>query len=221
MTKYIDILLLQTVMYAGFAVSVCSSINPACSNTNEIGSMSTRTSCAKRHKSIHEGQKSQFDTVKVGKSQIALVHYLTISQALYLSGITTDEHVLSQVSILLSLWAPCDAETHINSFWVSRASHHAREDQQHNSDHHITAKTRRRKLIWWWCLIRGWMIALGFRHPERLQNLGCNLSLLTEEDFGLEAKFPTYMSIKAKKVLMLAFSEPCQLSDIMENIVVF
>jgi hypothetical protein len=78
----------------------------------------------------------------------------------------------------------------------------------------------RERLLWWCCLIRDRVLALGMRRPHRLHKTPIQDDIISEEDFGLEAIYPSYTDVKSKRVAMLAFIWFCRLSRIMEAIAV-
>lgn len=58
------------------------------------------------------------------------------------------------------------------------------------------------------------------RRPHRLHKAPIDDDVISEYDFGLEAKYPSYTDKKSKKVAVLAFIWFCKLSKIMESIAV-
>jgi hypothetical protein len=77
----------------------------------------------------------------------------------------------------------------------------------------------RRRLLWWCCLIRDRVLALGMRRPHRVHKTPIQDEIISQEDFGLEATFPSYTDVKSKQVAMLALWF-CKLSRIMEAIAI-
>jgi len=58
------------------------------------------------------------------------------------------------------------------------------------------------------------------RRPHRLHKTPIQDEIISEDDFGLEATYPSYTDVKSKRVAMLAFIWFCRLSRIMEAIAV-
>jgi hypothetical protein len=58
------------------------------------------------------------------------------------------------------------------------------------------------------------------RRPHRLHKTTIQDDIVGEEDFGLEATYPSYTDVKSKRVAMLAFIWFCRLSRVMEAIAV-
>ena len=58
------------------------------------------------------------------------------------------------------------------------------------------------------------------RRPHRLHKTPIQDEIISEEDFGLEATYPSYTDVKPKRLAMLAFIWFCRLSRIMEAIAV-
>jgi hypothetical protein len=64
------------------------------------------------------------------------------------------------------------------------------------------------------------VLALGMRRPHRLHKTPIQDDIVTEQDFGLEATYPSYTDVRSKRVTMLSFIWFCRLSRIMEAIAV-
>lgn len=79
---------------------------------------------------------------------------------------------------------------------------------------------RRCRVLWWCCVVRDRVLALGMRRPHRLHKTSIKDAFITENDFGLEAKYPSYTDLRMKKVTMLAFMWLCKLSLIMEELAI-
>ncbi len=58
------------------------------------------------------------------------------------------------------------------------------------------------------------------RRPHRLHKASFDSHVIDESDFGLEAKYPSYIDMESKRVAMLAFIWFCKLSKIMARIAV-
>lgn len=134
-----------------------------------------------------------------------------------------DPYTLAQVTIILSLWSPCDSESQVNSYWVARAFHHAQEDMLFPPERKKDWETLRcrRRILWWCCLIRERMLAIGMRRPNRLLRKGFDLQLPSEKDFGLEILHPRSGTQRRKRQHVIMFVLLCKLSIIMEAIAMF
>jgi hypothetical protein len=84
----------------------------------------------------------------------------------------------------------------------------------------VKGRKCRKRLLWWCCLIRDRVLALGMRRPHRLHKTPIQDEIISGEDFGLEATYPSYTDVKSKRVALLAFIWFCKLSRIMEAIAV-
>jgi hypothetical protein len=78
----------------------------------------------------------------------------------------------------------------------------------------------RLRLLWWCCLVRDRVLALGMRRPHRLHRAIIEDDNISESNFGVEAKYPSYTDLKSKQVEILAFIWFCRLSRIMETIAI-
>jgi hypothetical protein len=65
------------------------------------------------------------------------------------------------------------------------------------------------------------MLALGLRNPHRLQSSTDAPVLLSEEDFGLESSYPSYVDVEQRRILMSTFIALCKLSNIMGAVAIF
>jgi hypothetical protein len=65
------------------------------------------------------------------------------------------------------------------------------------------------------------MLSLGLRNSHRLQSSTDVPALPSEEDFGLEPSYPSYVDVEQKRILMSTFIPLCKLSNIMEAVAVF
>ena len=79
---------------------------------------------------------------------------------------------------------------------------------------------RRCRVLWWCCVVRDRVLAFGMRRPHRLHETSIKDTFITEDDFGLEAKFPSYTNIRMKRVTILAFMWLCRMSLIMEKLAI-
>lgn len=162
------------------------------------------------YRSVLEGQEAQVDQLK----------------ARYWSQLTTDQVVLTQICLILSLWSPGWIGIQNNSYWLDMAFKHAtserlwesRSDDPNNTED----RNNRNRLLWWCCLIRDRVLALGMRRPHRLHKAPSLTydHLITCSDFGLEAQYPSYLDIESKQLSMLSFIWFCKLSKIMARIAV-
>ncbi|KAF8854311.1 hypothetical protein BDZ45DRAFT_45449 [Acephala macrosclerotiorum] len=158
--------------------------------------------CNTPYRSVLEGQEAQVEQLK----------------ARYWSQPATNPVILTQISLILSLWSPGWIGPQNNSYWLDQAFKYAiavklwepRPSPSHS----------RRRLLWWCCLIRDRVLALGMRRPHRLHKAPIDDAVVSETDFGLEAKYPSYTGKKSKSVAILAFVWFCKLSKIMEAIAV-
>jgi hypothetical protein len=154
------------------------------------------------YSSVLVGQEAQVDQLK----------------ARYWSQPTLDPVVLTQVCLLLSLWSPGWIGSQNNSYWLDMAFKHATAAKLWEQMPSDTNQNCRRRLLWWCCLIRDRVLALGMRRPHRLHKARHTETLITEKEFGLEGKFPSYTDIESKRVAMFSFIWFCKLSKIMEAI---
>jgi len=172
------------------------------------------------YRSVHEGQEAQFDQVK----------------ARYRSQPPEDPVVLTQICLLLSLWSPgsisegprylkhqycCSDGVQNNSYWLNLAFKHATAGELWRAQPDNVGQPCRRKLLWWCCLVRDRVLALGMRRPYRLHRAPFEETLISQVDFGLERKYPSYTDFQSKQISMLAFIWLCKLSEIMAAIAVF
>ncbi|KAF4630029.1 hypothetical protein G7Y89_g8117 [Cudoniella acicularis] len=159
------------------------------------------------YRSVHEGQEAQFDLVK----------------ARYWSQPTSDPVTLTQVCLILSLWSPGASGVQNNSYWINMAFKHANAGELWKSQP-ATANGRpcRRRLIWWCCIVRDRVLALGMRRPYRLHKAPFEEDLISQLDFGLEARSPSStVDMQSKQTAILAFIWLCKLSEIMAAIAIF
>jgi hypothetical protein len=140
-------------------------------------------------------------------------------QARYWSQQTNDPLVLTQVCLLLSLWSPGWIGFQNNSYWVDMAFKHATSARLSELTSNDSAN-RRGRVLWWCCVVRDRVLALGMRRPHRLHKTPNEDAVVSEDDFGLEAKFPHHSDIRVKRVNMLAFVWLCKLSRIMEGLAI-
>jgi hypothetical protein len=129
--------------------------------------------------------------------------------------------VLTQISLLLSLWSPDNSGFQNNSYWLDMAFKHATAGMISESRYEDNTQPCRRKLLWWCCLVRDRLLALGMRRPHRLHTTSQSQNIITEKDFGLEAQRPYYTDLKSKRVAMVSFIWFCKLSNIMASIAIF
>lgn len=139
------------------------------------------------------------------------------NKARYWSHQTNDHFVLTQVSLILSLWSPGWVGFQNNSYWIDMAFKHATLAKLSDSDA-CNSSVPRGKVLWWCCVVRDRVLALGMRRPHRLHKILDEDTILTEEDFGLESKFPQYSELNMKIVNMLAFIWLCKLSRVMKEL---
>ncbi|KAE9371338.1 hypothetical protein N431DRAFT_341151 [Stipitochalara longipes BDJ] len=162
--------------------------------------------CNTPYRSVLEGQEAQVEQLK----------------ARYWSQPTADPVVLTQICLILSLWSPGWIGAQNNSYWLDMAFKHATMGRlwEGKPGDMIKGRKCRKHLLWWCCLIRDRVLALGMRRPHRLHKTPIQDEIISEEDFGLEATYPSYTDVKSKRVAMLAFIWFCRLSRIMEAIAV-
>ncbi|PVH74660.1 hypothetical protein DL98DRAFT_658625 [Cadophora sp. DSE1049] len=162
------------------------------------------------YRSVLEGQEAQVDQLK----------------ARYWSQLTTDQVVLTQICLILSLWSPGWIGTQNNSYWLDMAFKHATCERlwevKLNDLNKKDDPNNRNRLLWWCCLIRDRVLALGMRRPHRLHKAPSltHDHLITSSDFGLEAQYPSYLDVESKQLAMLSFIWFCKLSKIMARIAV-
>jgi hypothetical protein len=173
------------------------------------------------YRSVPEGQEAQVDQLKarhVIRSSVNLSNQFF--QARYWSQTTTDPVVLTQISLLLSLWSPGWIGAQNNSYWLDMAFKHAAAKRLWEHDPEDKSKNSRLRLLWWCCLVRDRVLALGMRRPHRLHKALLEDDIVSKSDFGVEAKYPSYTDFKSKQVEILAFIWFCRLSRIMETIAI-
>ncbi|KAH8803134.1 hypothetical protein F5884DRAFT_861470 [Xylogone sp. PMI_703] len=161
------------------------------------------------YRSVLEGQKAQVEQLK----------------ARYWSQLTVDPIVLTQICLILSLWSPGWIGPQNNSYWLDMAFKHATSGQLWKSPSETERRGPycRRRILWWCCVVRDRVLALGMRRPQRLHKIPEGEeedNIITESDFGPEAKFPAFTDLPSKKSAMLTFIWFCKLSKIMANIAV-
>ncbi|KUJ06339.1 uncharacterized protein LY89DRAFT_790625 [Mollisia scopiformis] len=144
--------------------------------------------------------------------------HLSEAQARYWSQPAIDPVILTQISLILSLWSPGWIGPQNNSYWLDQAFKHASAGKLWEPQ--PSTRHCRRRLLWWCCLIRDRVLALGMRRPHRLHRAPLDDEVISQSDFGLEAKYPSYTDRKSKSVAVLAFIWFCKLSKIMEAIAV-
>lgn len=128
--------------------------------------------------------------------------------------------MLTQVCLILSLWSPGWIGFQNNSYWIDMAFKHATSARLWESQSRNEGSTRDSRFLWWCCVVRDRVLALGMRRPHRLHNTFITDVSITEENFGLEAKFPSYSDLGTKRVSMLAFIWLFKLSKIMVDLAV-
>lgn len=79
----------------------------------------------------------------------------------------------------------------------------------------------RRRIIWWCCLLRDRLISVALRRFYRIHEAKSTWPIVTEADFGPEAMFPKFMTVKRKRAVLQSFIWWCSLSDIVRDIAVF
>jgi hypothetical protein len=124
------------------------------------------------------------------------------------------------VTLLLSLWTPCDPEPQVNSYWVNRAFHHARTANLPDILRRDIASQPRSSLLWECCLIRDRMLALALRRPERLHEKPHSHFRLSLPDFGREAGVPSYTDRYSKYTLIIIFTYLSDLAKIMASVAI-
>lgn len=65
------------------------------------------------------------------------------------------------------------------------------------------------------------MLSLGMRRPNRLQEVENLRGIIGEGDFGLEATFPSHMTVQSKRKSIAIFIWLCKLSNIMAELAHF
>ncbi|TAQ84641.1 hypothetical protein B7494_g7038 [Chlorociboria aeruginascens] len=133
--------------------------------------------CLTPYRSVPEGQEVLVDQLK----------------ARYWSQPTADPVVLTQISLILSLWSPGWPGAQNNSYWLDMAFKHATMGRLWESQSDS--------------------IALGMRRPHRLHQAPIEDAIISEKDFGLEAQFPIHTDLKSKQIAVFAFIWFCRLRN--------
>jgi hypothetical protein len=172
---------------------------------------------------VHKGQKEQFDQIKVCLITDSVEMTLANSndKARYWSQDIADPVILTQISLLLSLWSPPNPGHQNNSYWLDMAFRHANEATLWESRSDYTHKSCSLRVLWWCCVVRDRVLAIGLRRPHRLHKVPSEVAVISEQDFGSEEVAPFYTDIGSKRMEILAFIWLCRLSEIMAAIAAF
>jgi hypothetical protein len=134
---------------------------------------------------------------------------------------TSDHLTLTKIALLLTYWSPFDAEYQVNNYWIDRAFYHARAIKLWDLQGKSVASSRRYRIIWWCCLLRDRLVSMALRRPYRIHEAKSTWPIVSETDFGLEAMFPKFITVKTKRTMIDSFIWICKLSDIIRDIAVF
>jgi hypothetical protein len=69
--------------------------------------------------------------------------------------------------------------------------------------------------------MRDRLVSMALRRPYRIHEAKSTWPIVTETDFGLEAMFPKFITVKTKRTMIDSFIWACKLSDIIRDIAVF
>ena len=134
---------------------------------------------------------------------------------------TLDHLSMTKVALIFTYWHPFDSETQVNNYWVDRAFSHARAIKLWDWKNDGEDSSSRRRIVWWCCLLRDRLVSIGLRRPNRIQEAKSTWPIVDLADFGLEAMFPKFTDVKAKRAVIEAFIWLCKLSDILRDVAVF